>query len=245
MLSYGGGHTMKKVLCLVFIILLGTIGFSQQFTRELKLEDKRMNGQDVKLVQEKLLSFGFSEVGEADGWFGPKTEESVKKCQLCFGFTPDGVVRKDFFTALYKTDKLTLELIDVIKRANAVEEELKERSIISFEYIEPNSHGLPCDWYIYYKTNTVEKVSMKEAYEFSFGSIELYPFSNGDKFFMSYWLSQDVYGQNRQYFITNYLITKNKTYSIKNGQLITDKNNKELEQCINRFENVHLDYLLK
>ena len=62
---------------------------------------------------------------------------------------------------------------------------------------------------------------------------------------MSYWLSQDVYGQNRQYFITNYLITKNKTYSIKNGQLITDKNNKELEQCINRFENVHLDYLLK
>ena len=36
-----------------------------------------------------------------------------------------------------------------------------------------------------------------------------------------------------------------KTYAIKNGQLIADETRKELEYHINRFKDVHLDYLLK
>lgn len=247
---------MQKKCTIVWLAVLLPLGlWGQQFTRELQFQDTRMNGPDVKLLQEKLLSLGFSEVGEADGWFGRKTEYAVEKCQMFFGFAPDGVVRKDFFTALYKTDKLTLELIDMIKRANAIDEKLEHLDSISFEDIKPDarSHGLPCYWNVYYKNNTVEKVDMSEPYEASSSSAALYLFSNGDKFFASSWiLGQMNFNEalqymevKKDYYANSYLIRKNKTYAIKNGQLIADETRKELEYHINRFRDVHLDYLLK
>lgn len=235
MLSYGGGHTMKKVLCLVFIILLGTIGFSQQFTRELKLEDKRMNGQDVKLVQEKLLSFGFSEVGEADGWFGPKTEESVKKCQLCFGFTPDGVVRKDFFTALYKTDKLTLELINTVKQINIIDNKIE---YFSTAYCQLR---LGFSGYIYYKHNKIEKVSIERVEgDACYGDMTLYALNNGEKLLI--YLRKNPSGDSSDTFF----LTRNKIYIIEKGQFLESRASGQFDWIKNYiFNETNLDYLLK
>lgn len=235
MLSYGGGHTMKKVVCLVFIILLGTIGFSQQFTRELKLEDKRMNGQDVKLVQEKLLSFGFAEVGEADGWFGPKTEESVKKGQLCFGFTPDGVVRKEFFTALYKTDTLTNALKNAIQCANAIDEKLEHLSTAECQL------GIYFGGIFYYNCNKIAKV-YAERYEGDgiYSYINLYPFDNGEKLLT--YLSKNPYSGASS---SSYFLTKDKIYSIEQGRFTEEKITDSLEWYVDILQAGNLDYLLK
>jgi len=60
--------------------------FGQNFSRVLELNARRMNGSDVEALQKRLLSFGFSGVGEADGYYGPKTEETIKTIQKFAGF---------------------------------------------------------------------------------------------------------------------------------------------------------------
>lgn len=67
---------MKKFFALLLAVINISLAFSQTYTRELKLYSKRMNGDDVMMLQLALLNLGFTEVGEADGWFGPKTEAS-------------------------------------------------------------------------------------------------------------------------------------------------------------------------
>ena len=226
---------MKKILCLAFILLLGVMGFSQEFTRELKLQDKRMNGQDVKLLQEKLLSFGFSEVGGADGWFGPKTEEAVKKCQLCFGFKPDGVVKKDFFTVVHKTDTLTDALKNAIKRANAVNVKLKHLSTAECETGRDDSVKF------YYKYNKIQKVEVHGRSQEGVHRIDLYPFDNGEKLLTySY-----VYLGFETYHEGTFFLTKDKIYSIKEGQFTEEKLVDSLKWYIDILQVVNLDYLLK
>ena len=47
-------------------------------------------GDEVKELQEALTKLGF-DAGGADGIFGPKTEEAVKRCQALFGLDADGI----------------------------------------------------------------------------------------------------------------------------------------------------------
>jgi hypothetical protein len=72
--------------------------------RVLKLAQPRMHGDDIQNLQKKLLSLKFSDIGEADGWYGPMTENVVKKIQRYLGLQQDGVVTSSTWNALFNPD---------------------------------------------------------------------------------------------------------------------------------------------
>ena len=49
-----------------------------------------MRGDDILLVQQRLLTLGYSEVGRADGVFGPLTDQAVRRFQQLNGQEVDG-----------------------------------------------------------------------------------------------------------------------------------------------------------
>lgn len=61
-------------------------------------------GTDVKLLQQTLIDLGY-DIGKcgADGKFGEKTENAVKKFQKKNGLTVDGIVGKKTWTKLFLT----------------------------------------------------------------------------------------------------------------------------------------------
>ncbi len=58
-------------------------------------------GALVELLQLALIRSGFLS-GEPDGIFGPKTEDAVKRFQLAFNLTPDGIAGENTFSELEK-----------------------------------------------------------------------------------------------------------------------------------------------
>jgi hypothetical protein len=78
---------MKKLsfFLMVSISFIVTIS-GQEFSRVIELKNPRMNGPDVKALQERLLFLGFSTVGEADGYYGPMTESAVVTINRYLGF---------------------------------------------------------------------------------------------------------------------------------------------------------------
>ena len=60
--------------------------------RRLYLTSPRMSGADVLILQERLLCLGYDEVGLADGYFGPKTDQAVHQFQQVNDLVVDGVV---------------------------------------------------------------------------------------------------------------------------------------------------------
>jgi len=102
--------------------------FGQGFTRDLFLAEKRFYGEDVLALQRKLLSLGFTVVGEADGWFGPNTETAVKKLQGWLGFPADGKVTKAVWNALF-FPRLEARYFRLIREANAVRTEKLRKEV--------------------------------------------------------------------------------------------------------------------
>jgi len=91
---------IKKITgILVFLFLIIVTIHSQITSRVIELKDPRMNGNDLYQLQKMLVSYGFN-LGETDGWFGPKTKEAVIQFQEYFGLEQNG-----------KVDKLTWNLI--------------------------------------------------------------------------------------------------------------------------------------
>jgi hypothetical protein len=75
-------------------------------SRKLSLMEPRIHGDDVLAVQKRLLSLNFSEVGATDGWFGPMTEDAVKKFQRCCRIKDDGAVGPDTWSVLFSPDPI-------------------------------------------------------------------------------------------------------------------------------------------
>ena len=59
---------------------------NQAFLREISVTSPRMNGPDVKFLQERLLELGFTGVGEADGFYGPMTAGEIYFIKAALGF---------------------------------------------------------------------------------------------------------------------------------------------------------------
>ncbi len=70
-------------------------------TRTLKLATPAMQGEDVRLLQERLVALGYSEVGTPDGYFGKKTDSAVRKFQASAGLEADGLVGPRTWQALF------------------------------------------------------------------------------------------------------------------------------------------------
>jgi len=62
------------------------------FIQNLYLHDPQMTGDDVLILQQRLLDLGYTEVGTADGIFGPKTDEAVRHFQEINDLFVDGIV---------------------------------------------------------------------------------------------------------------------------------------------------------
>ena len=91
----------KKIPVMLFLFLLVSALYPEGFTRTIQLQNKRMNGPDVAMLQRQLLTLGFKKTGAADGWYGPLTEGSVRTLQYYLGFPRDGRVTRDFWNVLF------------------------------------------------------------------------------------------------------------------------------------------------
>jgi hypothetical protein len=70
------------------------------FTRTLKLTNPYMQGDDVKLVQNRLIALGYI-LGIPDGVFGSKTDAAVRAFQGDNGLTVDGAIGPQTWAKLF------------------------------------------------------------------------------------------------------------------------------------------------
>ena len=72
-------------------------------SRIIELQADRMNGPDIVKLQTHLKqNYGFDEIGEIDGYYGPLTEAVIKTIQYYSGFEPNGKVDKQLWDFLFK-----------------------------------------------------------------------------------------------------------------------------------------------
>ena len=72
-------------------------------TRTLRLASPFMTGDDVLLLQQRLLALGYTEVGTADGIFGPNTDEAVRIFQTRNGLAVDGIVGQTTWNVIFSS----------------------------------------------------------------------------------------------------------------------------------------------
>ena len=63
-----------------------------------------MYGEDIKKIQKRLISLGYSELGDADGWYGPLSKTALKYFQFESDIYPSGIVDKDTWNKLFSGD---------------------------------------------------------------------------------------------------------------------------------------------
>ena len=76
------------------------------FIRNLYLMDPHLRGDDVLLLQQRLLALGYSEVGTPDGDFGAKTDAAVRHFQEVNGLEADGVVGPKTWERLFSSEAI-------------------------------------------------------------------------------------------------------------------------------------------
>jgi peptidoglycan hydrolase-like protein with peptidoglycan-binding domain len=77
---------LKYVVFILSLVSITVSVFPQTYSRVIKVTNPRMNGPDIVALQKRLLELGFSEVGTADGYYGPKTEMAVTNIRKFAGF---------------------------------------------------------------------------------------------------------------------------------------------------------------
>lgn len=81
-------------------ILFNNVSGGVSYNRILKVTSPLMQGDDVKVVQNKLNSLGYN-CGTADGYYGNDTKNAVVKFQSDRGLTTDGEVGPATWNALF------------------------------------------------------------------------------------------------------------------------------------------------
>lgn len=115
---------LKTSLCLVFIFLFGS---NIAYARNLKLTKPPMQGEDVRQVQNRLISKGYG-VGKkgADSYFGKDTEGAVKRFQKDHGLCNDGIVGDKTKVALGLMTPRTMRPGDSGPDVKALQERLQK-----------------------------------------------------------------------------------------------------------------------
>jgi peptidoglycan hydrolase-like protein with peptidoglycan-binding domain len=60
-----------------------------------------MSGDDVLMLQQRLLALGYTELGTADGTFGPMTDQAVRHFQTSNGISSDGIVGQTTWNVIF------------------------------------------------------------------------------------------------------------------------------------------------
>jgi peptidoglycan hydrolase-like protein with peptidoglycan-binding domain len=71
------------------------------FRRALALQDPPLDGDDVRLVQQRLVDLSYRQVGMVDGIFGPDTDAAVRAFQQQQGLEVDGIVGPQTWASLF------------------------------------------------------------------------------------------------------------------------------------------------
>ena len=124
-------HLMHIFLCFLFLVTLTQSIFPQNFDRVIELKNPtRMYGKDILDLQNRLLSLGFSEIGEADGYYGPLTEKVIKDIQKFSGFEYDGKVNRILWNFIFDyKNSLFLQNINIVLKYDI--KKLEKTNIVS------------------------------------------------------------------------------------------------------------------
>ena len=69
---------------------------SGQSFREIYVARPRIHGPEIKRLQERLVELGFAGVGEADGFYGPRTAEEIYFIKAALGFVDHYIPEDDW-----------------------------------------------------------------------------------------------------------------------------------------------------
>jgi peptidoglycan hydrolase-like protein with peptidoglycan-binding domain len=92
---------------------------SEVAERALSLQEPRLQGEDVRAVQQRLLDLGYTQVGLVDGIFGPQTEAAVRAFQHTNRLQVDGVVGPETRTRLVSLEATAAVVPIVVHTSSA------------------------------------------------------------------------------------------------------------------------------
>jgi peptidoglycan hydrolase-like protein with peptidoglycan-binding domain/sugar lactone lactonase YvrE len=74
------------------------------FERTIEVQSPRMEGDDITKLQERLVSLGYTSIGEIDGVYGPYTAGAIKRIQEKAGFEVNGIVDEAVWALVFSGD---------------------------------------------------------------------------------------------------------------------------------------------
>jgi len=178
-------------LKIIFVLTFITIShffpnpiFSQSFSRVLEVRNPRMNGSDVSNLQQRLLILGFNQIGEADGYYGPRTESAIMDIQKFGGFEENGKVDRLLWTFIFANDEFSINFLRLINTVSKYDKNQLYAIQNGFRYDYWNNSGY--EYTIYYASDGKIRILEINGGGGDSGYSQNYYFTDTDKFIVLY-----------------------------------------------------------